>query len=150
MRTLIITALIIVLFFSIYKWSRSIIDKFGIDVKFKNVDLRGILSESKSAQVNLTASIVNKNNFKIPVKNFHINIFHNSILVAQTSSNGQDFIIPKNDSIIINHSLTMFINEASKNILMNIVANKPTEFTYKINATLYGFIPVSYTDKFIY
>lgn len=147
---LIILLILVVLGFIAFRWGKSVFDKFAFNISFKGVDLQSILNGTGFTQVDLTVSIDNKNNFSVPVTGFYAEIFYNNNLLAKSTNSGQQFVIPANGNVTVSHSVTVGLTNDAIDIAGKLISKQSIPFTYKIKATLWGWIPISYSGKFNY
>lgn len=148
---LIILVIIVVIGIAGYLYGKRAIDNFEFgEPKFVGADLQSIFSGAGFTTLDLSSTIVNKNNFEVPVKGLYVELKYKGQLIAK-STNPQDFVIPANGSITITHNLTLPVGTGfAIDIGLQLASKKQLEFQYSAKGSLFGFIPLSTKDTFTY
>lgn len=148
---LIILVILVVIGYFTYKKGKGYLDKINIsEPKFVGANLDSLISGTGFNSIDLQSTVTNGNNFAIPVNKLYIEVFYNGSLVAKSTRSHDAFIIPKNGSATINENITLSFGTLAIPIVADIAKKRPVVFTYNVKATLFNFIPISYTDTLTY
>lgn len=150
---LIIAGIIVALYFAVM----TAIAKVSFEIGFKGLDLSNIaldnvISGSSTARVKIGAKLVNRNNFPIRLGNFHIWIYYNNVLMAQSTEEPGNFnkiIMPAHGTAEVTHDVTIYLNTQVLQLLRDLKDRKELRFDYATEFRVYGF-PYTYKDYFTY
>jgi len=133
--------------------------RISFQVSFKNLDLSGLSLNTlfnggtSSIQVQINALITNMNNFNITMGNFHLYVYYQNTLIAQTSSTDTTLskvIFPANGVADVQPNVDVYINSALLQAVSDLASNGTASFAYTASFLVYGFIPYTYKDTFNY
>jgi LEA14-like dessication related protein len=150
MRTFIIILVIVaVIGFFGYRYSSKAIDNINFNPKFVGADLKSIFSKTGFANIDMQATITNKNNFNIPVNNLYIEVYYNGAIVGKSTVPHEKFIVPANGSITISQNISLAVTN-SLAIAGKLIAGQKVEFEYMIKGQLFNFLPLKVKGTFTY
>lgn len=151
-----IALIVIFIGISVYYIILTAVARVSFTIAFKGLDLSGvsldnIFSGQGTIRVQIMAKIVNKNTFNINLSNFHIFIYYQGTLIAQSTqetNNLNKVSIPASGTIDVVHDVTVYLNSAFLQAAKDLKAGG-AKFDYDTTFRVFGF-PYSYKDYFNY
>lgn len=138
-----------------YFYIRLAIKKVTVDFRVKSVDWKGItlsdILKSKRADVGLTLSIsvINENNYSIPVRDLQVEIYQNNALIAESAPMYEEkIVIPAMGAAEFDETIIVTVDRSTLGLLKSIFQGKSFAIDYKVKFKVFGF-PVSFKDTYL-
>ena len=156
-KTIIIIIIIVLLLAAGYFYIKTAINRVSFQIGLKGFDLSGIsitdvFQGTGTIKLQALAKIVNRNNFVINLSNFHIWMYYQGTMIAQTTdetNNISKVSIPANGTIDVTHDVTVFLNSAFLQAVKDLRNGANLKFDYTTKFNVFG-IPFTYQDYFNY
>lgn len=153
---LIILAVLAVLALIGFIWVKSIFNKISFSKpKLQSLDLQGLTltdflnaafaGQSRTVTVTLGIDIINNSGLSIPFSIYSIKLLHNDVVIGESSTalSAQRFTLPANNYVSISDTITVSLNDAGGQLLIEKLKGGRPILEYKILFSVFG-IPVPY------
>lgn len=158
MKPLVTLLIIALLLGAVYYYIMIKVARISFEIYFKNLDtaevnIGNLVSGQATVKVAVGTRITNRNDFSIRLSDFHIWIYYNGVMIAQTADTQNNLTkvnIPANGLIDVTHEVNVSINQTTLQVLKDLKNKKELKFDYTTEFKVWGIPVPKYSDYFTY
>lgn len=122
---------------------KNAVDNLSFKFDLKGIDpsslsLSGILKGEGTISAVIATTVSNGNGFGININAVDTEIYYQNQLVARSAGQSSRIHIDANKDTVFNHSMNVFINKYSLDLIKNIKSGAHPEITYKVNLKIFA------------